>query len=370
VRRGFRRGLALGAVYGLLAVMVAEAVRPRGGSAALLDWEEVSRLALGRLRDERVGGLRLADAAAAYNRFAAELRGPLLEAVGGLPAGVTLPDFEALDRARWLEVNVAILRRVMEPLATATRVPETWLSMAGRAGLNRYVALMLEFLSRRVLGQFDPQLMGSEQAQPALYLVEPNVAAWERQAGLPGDDLRRWLILHEMTHAWQFAAHPWLRAHLDGRVQELVGLTSRSAASRGIERLRALTVGVPSQWDLVRRLQATMSLIEGHGNLVMNLVGGRLLPSFEQLQAAYRARSSERGMLEQLILRVTGLEMKLEQYRVGERFARAIHERHGMEALNRAWEGPESLPGPDELADPERWYRRVARGGRPPGDAG
>jgi coenzyme F420 biosynthesis associated uncharacterized protein len=359
VRRGFRRGLALGAVYGLVAVMVAEAVRPRGGSAALLDWDEVSRLALGRLREERPGMPRLADAAATYNRFAAEIRKPLLEAVGGLPAGVVLPDFEALDRARWLEVNVAILRRVMEPL-TRTRVPETWLSMAGRAGLNRYVALMLEFLSRRVLGQFDPQLMGSERAQPALYLVEPNVAAWERQAGLPGDDLRRWLIFHEMTHAWQFSAHPWLREHLDRQVQELIGLTSRSAASRGVDRLRALTVGVPSQWDLVRRLQATMSLIEGHGNLVMNLVGSRLLASSEQLQAAYRARSAERGMLEQLILRVTGLEMKLEQYRVGERFASAIHERYGMEVLNRAWAGPEALPRADELVDPDRWYRRVA----------
>jgi coenzyme F420 biosynthesis associated uncharacterized protein len=361
VKRGFRRGLAFGAVYGLLAVMVAEAVRPRGGSAALLDWEEVTRLALGRLREERTGTRRLVYATATYNRFAAELREPLLEAVGGLPAGVALPDFEALDRVRWLEVNVAILRRVMEPLATATRVPETWLSMAGRAGLNRYVALMLEFLSRRVLGQFDPQLLGREPVQPALYLVEPNVAAWERQAGLPGDDLRRWLILHEMTHAWQFASHPWLRQHLDSHVEELIGLTSRGAASRGVDRLRALTVGVPSQWDLVRRLQATMSLIEGHGNLVMNLVGRRLLPSFERLEAAYRARTGERGMLEQLLLRVTGLEMKMEQYRVGERFAVTIHERYGMEALDRAWEGPETLPRADELQDPERWYRRVMR---------
>ena len=361
MRRGFRRGLALGAAYGLVAVLVAEAVRPRGGSAALLDWEEVTRLALGRLHEERVGRQRLTRVAARYNRFAAEVREPLLEAVGGLPAGLALPGFEALDRARWLEVNVAILRRVMEPLAASTRVPETWLSMAGRAGLNRYVALMLEFLSRRVLGQFDPQLLGREPIQPALYLVEPNVESWERQAGLPGDDLRRWLILHEMTHAWQFAAHPWLRDHLDHHVQELVALASRSGSSRGVERLRALTVGVPSQWELVRRLQATMSLVEGHGNLVMNLVGRRLLPSFERLEAAYRVRSGERGMLEQLVLRVTGLEMKMEQYRVGERFALAIHDRYGMRVLNRAWESPDTLPRSDELGDPERWYRRVVR---------
>ena len=362
MRRGFRRGLALGAAYGLVVVLVAEAVRPRGGSTALLDWDEVARLALGRLREERTSPRRLAAAAAAYNRSAAELRGPLLEAVGGLPEGVTLPDFEALDRARWLEVNVAILRRLMEPLALTTRVPETWLSMAGRAGLNRYVALMLEFLGRRVLGQFDPQLLGREPVRSALYLVEPNVASWERQAGLPGDDLRRWLILHEMTHAWQFAAHPWLREHIDGQVQELIGLTTRGATSRGMGRLRALTVGVPSQWDLVRRLQATMTLIEGHGNLVMNLVGRRLLPSFERLEQAYEARSGQRGMWEQLVWRVTGLQMKLEQYRVGERFARTIQERYGMEVLNIAWEGPDTLPRPEELQNPERWHRRVVRG--------
>ncbi len=362
MRRGFRRGLALGAAYGLVAVLVTEFVRPRGGSAALLDWEEVTRLAVGRLREERVPERRLARVAAGYNRFAAQLRQPLLEAVGGLPSGASLPDFEALDRARWLELNVSILRRVMEPLAASTRVPETWLSMAGRAGLNRYVALMLEFLSRRVLGQFDPQLLGREPVRPALYLVEPNVEGWERQARLPGDDLRRWLILHEMTHAWQFAAHPWLRDHLDRQVQELVAIATRSGSSRGVERLRALTVGVPSQWELVRRLQATMSLVEGHGNLVMNLVGRRLLPSFERLETAYRARSRERGMLEQLVLRVTGLEMKMEQYRVGERFALAIHDRYGMDALNRAWEGPDALPRPEELNDPDRWYRRAGRG--------
>ncbi len=361
MKRGFQRGLALGAAYGLVAVLVAEAMRPRGGRAVLLDWDEVTRLALARLREERVAPQQLARAAGAYRRWAGELRGPLLETVGGLPPGVDMPPFEALDRAGWLEVNVTILRRVMEPLTTTTRVPETWLSMAGRAGLSRYVALMLEFLSRRVLGQFDPQLLGREPLRSALYLVEPNVAAWERQAGLSGGDLRRWLILHEMTHAWQFGAHPWLREHLERHVEELVAVATRSGAARGIERVRVLTTGVPSQWELVRRMQTTMSLVEGHGNLVMNLVGRRLLPSFDQLEAAYRQRSGERGLLEQLVWRVTGLEMKMEQYRAGERFAQAIYERHGMDVLNRAWESVETLPRADELRDPERWYRRAGR---------
>jgi len=359
--RGFRRGLALGAAYGLMAALFAEAVRPRGGNTVLLDWDDVARLAMGRLRNQRVEPERLREAAWTYNRFAARMRAPLLETVGPLPEGVSLPQFEALDRPGWLELNVGILRRVMEPLAAATQVPESWLAMAGRAGLSRYVSLMLEFFSRRVLGQFDPQLLGKEPIRAALYLVEPNVAAWQREAGLNGADLRRWLILHEMTHAWQFAGHRWLRDHMDRQVEELIGLASRSASARGLDRLRALTVGVPSQWDLVRRLQATMSVIEGHGNLVMNLVGRRLLRSFDRLEAAYRKRSVERGMLEQLVWRVTGLEMKLEQYRAGERFAREVHDRYGMDALNRVWDGPGSLPRPEEIDDSASWYRRVVR---------
>src|SRR5262252_9016648 len=224
MRRGFRRGLAFGVAYGVMAALFAEAVRPRGGSTVLLDWDEVARLAMSRLRDQRMSSERLAEAAATYNRFAAGVRAPLLETVGGPPESLILPDFEALDRAGWLELNIGILRRVMEPLAAVTQVPDSWLAITGRAGLSRYVSLMLEFLSRRVLGQFDPQLMGKEPIRAALYLVEPNVVTWQGEAKLNGADLRRWLILHEMTHAWQFSGHPWLRDHMDGQIEELIEL--------------------------------------------------------------------------------------------------------------------------------------------------
>lgn len=367
MRRGFRRGLALGVLSACVGVLVTEAVRPRTGPRPLLDWDEVTRLAAGRLRGERLPPARLAELAAGYNALAAPLREPLLDAVGGLPRGAVLPDFEALDRARWLDVNVGAMRRMMEPLLSSTQVPGSWLTQAGQAGLNRYVAMMLVFLSGRVLGQFDPQLLGREPMRPALYLVEPNVAGWQREADLPGDDLRRWLILHEMTHAWQFAGHPWLREHIDREVRTLVSMSARQAGGGPggpgpLTRLRAATIGTPAQWELVRRMQATMSLVEGHGNLVMNLVGRRVLPSFSRLEEAYRRRGGERGPLERIVWRVTGLGMKMEQYRAGEQFAQAVHDRYGMDTLNRAWEGPDALPRLEELAAPERWHRRVVEG--------
>jgi coenzyme F420 biosynthesis associated uncharacterized protein len=349
----------VGAASGVVAALVAEAVRPRGGQADLLDWDEISALAQRRLRVEPYGTARLRAVAATYNELASEVRDPLLEAVGGLPAGVRLPDFEALDRAAWLHLNVGIMRRAMEPLNEAGRVPNSWLAGLGRAGVNRYVALLLEFLSRRVLGQFDPQLLGKEPVEQALYLVEPNVADWQERESLPGDDLRRWLILHEMTHAWQFAAHPWLRDYLNDGLTKLISAATGPRRT-GVERLMAFTVGGRGQWASLRRMQAAMTLVEGYGNLIMNLVGRDILPSFLRLEDAYRRRSGERSPLDLLVWRLTGLELKLRQYRVGEAFAQSVYERYGMAALNRAWESPETLPRPEELRDPDRWYRRLA----------
>jgi coenzyme F420 biosynthesis associated uncharacterized protein len=345
----------------VVAALVAEAVRPRGGQAQLLDWDEISALAQRRVSGRPYGTARLRAVAAGYKQLAAEVRGPLLEAVGGLPPGVGLPDFEALDRATWLDLNVRILRTAMEPLNEVGRVPNSWLAEVGRAGVNRYVALLLEFLSRRVLGQFDPQLLGKEPVEQALYLVEPNVADWQERESLPGDDLRRWLILHEMTHAWQFAAHPWLREHLNDGLTQLIAAAGAPQRS-GLERLMAVTVGGRGQWATLRRMQATMTLVEGYGNLVMNLVGREILPSYLRLEDAYRRRSGQRSVLDLLVWRLTGLELKLRQYRVGEAFAQAVHDRYGMAALNRAWESPETLPRSEELRDPDRWYRRVAEG--------
>jgi uncharacterized protein (DUF2342 family) len=94
----------------------------------------------------------------------------------------------------------------------------------------------------------------------------------------------------------------------------------------------------------------------------MNLVGRSVLPAFERLEEAYRRRGGQRGALESLVWRVTGLELKLEQYRVGETFARTVHDHYGMAALNRAWESPATLPRADELRDPEGWYRRLNGG--------
>jgi coenzyme F420 biosynthesis associated uncharacterized protein len=353
------RAALYGVLAGLATAAVAEAVRPRGGMSALVDWNEVRRTARARLDASTTSAATLVAAQKRYREMAAKLEKPLLDFVGGLPTGAQLPRFDAVDRDGWLDLNLEILRRVMDPVLEQGRIPNSLIAEVGRAGVDRYVGFMLGFLGRRVLGQFDPQLLGAEPvAGEGLYLVETNVEDWAQQAELPGEDLRRWLILHEMTHAWQFAAHPWLRADMESSIRVLLETTTRKAPPAA--RIAAFVGVVPAQWRVMRRMQGTMSLVEGYSNLVMNELGAKLLPGFDQLEKAYRARSTSKSVLEMLIWKLSGLDLKLQQYSRGEAFAKAVYDSHGMEVLNLAWRGPESMPRVEELANPEAWYRRVA----------
>jgi coenzyme F420 biosynthesis associated uncharacterized protein len=358
--RRYGRTAFYGVLLGLATAAVAEAVRPRGGTALLLDWDDVRRTARARLDNPTLDAAQLASATLGYRTLADKLEKPLLDFVGGLPGRATMPSFEALDREGWLDLNLGIFRRVVDPVLESGRMPNSLIVEVGRAGVNRYVGYMLAFLGQRVLGQYDPQLMAAEPiGGEGLYLVETNVADWQRHADLPEEDLRRWLILHEMTHAWQFAAHPWLRPYMEESMRLLVDSVTRKGP--GVARFAAFAGVMPAQWRVMRQVQGTMSVVEGYSNLVMNQLGSKLLPGFDRLEQAYRERSSGKSALEVLIWKLTGLDLKLQQYRRGEAFCRAVFDQHGLAVLNRVWDGPESMPTLGELGNSRAWYRRVIK---------
>jgi uncharacterized protein (DUF2342 family) len=58
-------------------------------------------------------------------------------------------------------------------------------------------------------------------------------------------------------------------------------------------------------------------------------------------------------------MRLTGMDLKLEQYKKGERFVRAVATAAGQEGLQRLWEGPDALPRHGEIDDPASWVARV-----------
>jgi len=92
----------------------------------------------------------------------------------------------------------------------------------------------------------------------------------------------------------------------------------------------------------------------------MNDVGRRQLPHFALLEGAYRRRQEQRTPLEKLFLRLTGMEMKMRQYVIGERFCQKVRDAGGAALLARVWEGPEWLPTMAEIQRPEQYIARAS----------
>lgn len=307
----------------------------------------------------------------------------------GLALPAELPPLEAVDRPRWIEANLSTMRPLLEQMAarlesgaTASKPRQGWalglpaaMRAASGAVLGVQVGALTGMLSQRVLGQYDLAIL-DPTVTPRLLLVAPNLAQAARSLDVDEQELVSWVTIHEVTHAVQFSGAPWLRGHLAGLLGELIeGLESSVSASQlfkladpgnareAFERVRRgdllrLTVG-EKRWGLVERMQATMTLVEGHAEHVMDEIGAELLPSLPRLRAAMTRRRTSRGLPWRVLERLLGLELKLRQYESGRRFCDAVVAAGGPEALARAWSGPEALPSAAELEAPEAWLARM-----------
>jgi coenzyme F420 biosynthesis associated uncharacterized protein len=194
--------------------------------------------------------------------------------------------------------------------------------------------------------------------------------------GVPVGPFRTWIALHETTHAFEFEAHPWLRPYIAERLERQLTLFSHGASSMGRDAARALGSALrgdgrrddqhwmerlmtDEQRSLFRETQAVMSLLEGFGDHVMDAVGKDLVPGVERISARFHGRREQRTAFERAMLRITGMDLKMEQYRKGELFVAGIERLGGAAALRRLWDGPETLPTPAEIDDPAAWVRRL-----------
>lgn len=242
------------------------------------------------------------------------------------------PPVYAVDRVSWARANTQLADRVfglVEP-----QPPPTLRRKVARRANALAVGAGLAALGSRVLGQYDPFHPGGR-----LLLVVPNILEAERQLSLPVADFRLWATLHEQTHAVQFAAAPWLIDHL-------VGLVRRVAGYKGVR----LSGGVLDE------VTAVMSLLEGHADVMMDLAGRDVVPSWGLLRERFSATRAKKSSRSQRL----GVVNKAQQYERGAEFCRAVIAEAGVGALNRAFEDERWLPRPDELAAPREWLRRTS----------
>lgn len=299
-----------------------------------------------------------------------------VSAYTGLALAGGIPEIESIDRPRWIEANIATMRPLLDPLTRRVGTSSGPLAPALRSTmqllLGAQVGAVTGMLSQRVLGQYDVSLLDAER-QPRLLLLAPNIAQAARNLQLDHDEFTSWVAIHEVTHAVQFSGAPWLREHLGGMLRELldgmqvglrVGGLPRSVDLRAlVERLRAgeiVRIGLGEErWALVERMQAAMSLIEGHAEHVMDAVGAEVLPSLERMRAAMTRRRRSRAWPWRILERLLGLEMKMRQYEIGRSFCDAVVADGGPARLALAWSSPDSLPSMAELSRPRLWLERT-----------
>ena len=382
----WRAGIVLGSVIGA-AVTVLGRRMERAARRGLVDWPAVERIAIGRLR-AAPGTLTPAELQAVEPEYAAAMArvAPrLAQVLGTLLPGV-VERAEVVNRAGWVRANVRTFESLMSRIEAdlldqvaphGGGFGRALMALANRAVTTRQLAFLLSFLGGRVLGQYDLALLSAEAREGRLLFVEENIRTTAAALGVPVGPFRTWIALHETTHAFEFEGHPWLRPYLAERLERSLELFSSNASSLGRDAIRALGRTLRGEaggehWlerlmsDEQRRLfgetQTLMSVLEGFSDYVMDEVGRELVPDVERISARFHERRERRTGFERAILRLTGMDLKLEQYKRGERFVRAIASDRGAGALARLWDGPQSVPTAAELTDPARWIARVLDG--------
>jgi coenzyme F420 biosynthesis associated uncharacterized protein len=293
-----------------------------------------------------------------------------------------------VDRAGWIRANVDGFRVVLDPLAEQMRQRTPAASAGGLVmGVGSRISgaqagLILSYLSSRVLGQYElflPPGSGDSGEEPVgrLTLVAPNIVMVERELQVNPRDFRRWVCLHEETHRVQFTSVPWLRAYVQDQMSEFL-LASDLDPGAILSRLRAAADAVagavrggdseslveaiqtPRQKEILARLTALMTLVEGHGDYVMDAVGPQVVPSVAEIREKFNSRRRTAGRVEQTVRRLLGIDLKMKQYAEGSRFVTAVVDEIGMDGFNQIWESPETIPTMAEIHDPRAWITRVA----------
>ena len=284
--------------------------------------------------------------------------------------GDDLPPTEGavVGRLGWVRANLAAVRGAFDPLAERLHRRR---AVAARV-LGVQIGALLGLMSTKVLGQYVLPLGGPGGGQ--LVIVGPNLLDLADEHGPMAADIRRSVLVHEVTHRLQFDGAPWLGDHLRGLLRTyLEGTRLDPAAVLGVAAdlpgavQRVITTGsvtplleavlTEEQYGVILEAQGLMSLLEGHGNAAMYLGSGPVVADAEAVREALESRRGD--VTSKILTAVAGLDMKRRQYAEGEQFVRTVVDRAGVPALNRAFDGPTQLPGPQDIADPEAWLRRV-----------
>src|SRR5271155_3022472 len=349
----------------------------------MIDWNVATSTAIRWVRPGPQVSLAEARRVVAELRVQALAVAAPVREVTGLPGDDDGGKVAVVDRPGWIKANISGFQVVLDPLVEhmqeigAVPAAGSVLTAVGSRVTGMQAGLILSYLASRVLGQYelflppDPDLPSTQAPPGRLTLVAPNILMVERELKVDPSDFRRWVCLHEETHRTQFTSVTWLRPYVQEQMTEFLLASDLDPASI-LGRLRAAADAVtgagslieaiqsPRQREILERLTSVMTLVEGHGDYVMDAVGPQVVPTVEQIREKFNSRRGSSGRIEQTLRRMLGIDLKMKQYAEGSRFVREVVDKAGMATFNKVWTSPETLPTKEEFANPQLWLDRVA----------
>ncbi len=346
-----------------------------------IDWALAETVAVRcKGREPYLDAARHAELSASYRELTAEAE-LHVAAETGLPQLAGPARAQVIDRDGWVRANVRSFQRLLRPLTDRLEAepPSRWTAV-GRKATGAELGALLGWMSARVLGQYDLLVVEDDapDEQDIVYYVGPNLVTMERRYAFPPEQFRLWVALHECTHRAQFTGVPWLRPYFLEQVHALVGsidpdsdhlveaikrvVADKRAGERVLDRGGlAAAFATPQQREVLERIGGLMSLLEGHGEVIMNRAAAGRVPSAWRFERVMKTRREAAGGLSRLLYKLVGFEAKLNQYAEGETFIAAVERHGGRAAFDRVWQGPQWLPTLPEIREPQRWLERADR---------
>jgi len=313
----------------------------------------------------------------------------------GLPTslGSGVLKVRPVNRSEWASLALDDWRPLLEGMATSLgRAGDTagegpgegdpMTGLLGQLGsvmgpmlMSLQIGGLAGHLAQRSLGRYDPPLPRPRTDE--VQVVTATVDAFASDWSLPPDDVRLWVLVHEVCfHA--VLGRPQVHQRLSrllqkyaegfqpdpGALEDKLGdidPTRPESFQQVLGDPTALlgAVQTPAQRRLLPQIEALTTAMVGYVDHVMDAVGQRLITSYSSLTEALRRRRVEEDEASQFLGRLLGMELGQAQYDRGGAFVKGVLDRAGDEGLGRLWHSEHELPTPAEVDAPGLWLARI-----------
>ncbi len=328
----------------------------------------------------------------AYNRLA-DIADMHVRQITALPTGPhdTHTEILTTTRALWAHRTLTDLRPLFTDLAAALTRPQQgdqgdpMSAMIAQMSAFLFPTLMgitvgsmIGSLAQRAFGQYDLPLARPHTSE--ILVVAASVESFASDWSIPPDDLRMWVLTHELTsHA--VLATPAVTDGLMESVKRHVGSfrpdpaafmsamgdidPSDPAALETLQRTLGdpmTIVGAmrsPEQEALAPFLDARVAAVTGYIDHVVDAVGSRILGNASPIAEAVRRRRLDGRTDADLAEKLLGVSLPRALQRRGAEFVSGVIERAGEDPLRGMLTSAERLPTPNELDAPGLWLARL-----------